>query len=502
MDSYDIKYAQKALFVLAPIAIIVMYTEAMLTPSLPDIANQFNVSVSDVSWVLTAYFMAGVVANPIMGKLGDIYGKKKILTYIMIIYTIAVTLNGFAPSFSVFIAFRVLQGLGLSMFPLSFSLIREEFPPHLVPRAQGIVSAMFGVGSAISLPIAAYIAQNLGWEYNYHIIVPFVVLLTYLVFKEIRESRYTNPNVKIDYLGLTLLSSALALMTLSISKAPDWSWTSFNFITTMIVGLILFSSFVIYETRTPNPLLPIKTLTSRNVFAANLAAFVAGFAIFMPFQALTFLFELPNPVGFNMTILQTGILMLPISFGQMIGALSSARIISRYGTKSVLIIASIMLSGFDFLIGNVVINGSSGSLGVIIGLVLIVMIASAMLNVTLINILTFSIDRKMLGIMTGMNTVFRLIGGSFGPAVAGSILSTYYTFIINPLIINGKIMYIPVKLPSDYGFYMTFLIASIIALIMTGIALITNNIRISGTRIISEDKNIYQKSESIPDGKL
>jgi len=161
-ENYDLKYARKALLILAPIAIVVMYTESMLIPSLPTIAQDYNVNTATVSWVLTVYLISGVVANPIIGKLGDIYGKKRVLVYVMILYTIAVTFNGFAPNFGLFILFRTIQGIGLGMFPLAFSLIREEFPPHLVPRAQGIVSAMFGIGSAISLPIAATVAQDLG----------------------------------------------------------------------------------------------------------------------------------------------------------------------------------------------------------------------------------------------------------------------------------------------------------------------------------------------------
>ncbi|MEM0174106.1 MAG: MFS transporter, partial [Sulfolobaceae archaeon] len=399
---------------------------------------------------------------------------------------IAVTLNGFAPNFELFLAFRTLQGLGLSMFPLAFSLIREEFPPYLVPRAQGIVSAMFGVGAAISLPIAAYIAQNLGWEANYHVVIPFVLILTFLVYREIRESRYTNPNVKIDYIGMGILALSLALLTIAVSKAPDWGWTSINFVLTIITGIVLFTIFLYYESKISNPLLPISELKNRNVFVANLAAFVAGFAIFMPFQALTFLFELPNPIGFNLTILQTGIIMLPVSFGQMIGAFTTARMITRTGTRPILILASILLSIFNYLVGIVTLNGASASIESIVILVFMSMIASAMLNVTLVNVLTFSIDRRKLGIMTGMNTVFRLIGGSFGPAVAGSILSTYYTYLVYPFTYNGQVIYIVNKLPQDYAFYFTFLIASIIALFMIVIGAFSKNIKIVGGRVINE----------------
>jgi len=170
---YDLNYAKKALYIMAPLAIMVMYTEGMLIPSLPSIEREFNVTASQVSWVISIYLLSGIIMNPIAGKLGDIYGKKKILSIVIWIYALGVTLTGFSPNFIALIIFRAIQGLGLAMFPLAFSLIREEFPPNLVPKAQGTISTMFGIGNAISLPIGAYISQTLGWQYTYHTVIPY-----------------------------------------------------------------------------------------------------------------------------------------------------------------------------------------------------------------------------------------------------------------------------------------------------------------------------------------
>jgi MFS family permease len=482
-EDYDLKYAYRALLILAPIAIAVMYTESMLIPSLPTIAKDFNVNSATVSWVLTAYLISGVVANPIVGKLGDIYGKKRILVYVMVIYTVAVTLNGFAPNFTSFIIFRTIQGIGLGMFPLAFSLIREEFPPHLVPRAQGIVSAMFGIGSAISLPIAATIAQDIGWQYNYHVVIPFVILLTYLTSKYIRESKYTNPNSKIDYIGAGILGSSLALMTTAFSEAPTWGWLSLDFLFTMFLGLILFIIFVIYETKVPYPLISIGLLREKNVLAANIAAFVAGFGIFMAYQAITYLLEIPNPVGFNLDILSTGLSMMPISIMQMVGALFASRLILRSGTKFVITISSLILSFFYFILGLIATSGSSAGLVNVILFAALATLGAAMLNVVLINILTFSVERRVLGIATGMNTVFRLIGGAFGPSIAGSLISTYYIYLVYPLPLNGQGMFLPVKLPSDYAFQLTFFISAAAGLLMAVIGSMTRDIRIRGSKV-------------------
>jgi len=130
------------------------------------------------------------------------------------------------------------------------------------------------------------VAQDLGWQYNYHFIIPFVILLTYLTSREIRESKYTNPNTKIDYVGALVLGLSLALMTIAISEAPTWGWLSLDFLTTVFLGIFLFFGFILYEMRTPFPLISINLLREKNVLAANIAAFVAGFGIFMAYQAI------------------------------------------------------------------------------------------------------------------------------------------------------------------------------------------------------------------------
>lgn len=478
-DEYDLKYAKRALFILAPIAIMVMYTEAMLIPSLPTIASDFNVNSATVSWVLTAYLISGVVSNPIVGKLGDIYGKKKILSIIISIYAVAVTLNGFAPNFDSFIAFRVLQGMGLGMFPLAFSIIREEFPPRLVPKAQGTVSAMFGIGSAISLPIAGYISQNFGWQYTYHTVIPFVILLDFLTIKYIKESRYVNKGSKIDYAGVVMMGASLSLMTLSFSEAPNWGWTSLEFLGTLIFGAVLFSGFIFYQSKAKFPLIATELLKRRNVLVANIAAFVAGISMFMAYQSLSYLYELPVPIGFGLDILGTGLMLLPVSLMQIVGAGLASRFVVRSGTKSVLVGASALVSVFYFLLGLVSINGANAGQALITTLAAMMMLGSSMLNVVLINLLTFSIERKSLGVATGMNTVFRLIGGAFGPSIAGSLLATYYTYHVYPVTMNGITSYMTVKLPSDFAFEAIFFVAAGIGFVMVLIALMSRNIDLS-----------------------
>ncbi|BDC18975.1 MFS transporter [Acidianus sp. HS-5] len=467
---YDLNYARKALYIMAPLAVMVMYTEGMLIPSLPSIEKEFSVTASQVSWVISIYLLSGIIMNPIAGKLGDIYGKKKILSIVIWIYAIGVTLTGFSPNFVALIIFRAIQGLGLAMFPLAFSLIREEFPPNLVPKAQGTISAMFGIGSAISLPIGAYISQTLGWQYTYHTVIPLVIILAILIFKEIRESRVRLQGYKIDYAGAGILGISLAGIIIGTTEAPSWGWTSLSTLTLLLSSMVLFAVFVIFESKVKYPLISITLLKRKNVLIANLAAVVAGFAIFMAYQSLTYLFEEPNPIGYNLDIFMTGLSLLPLALIQIVGAMSAGRSISLKGPKPVLVLGSAILIPAYFITSILVLNGSSTSIALIILISSISMLGAAYLNVSLINLLTFSVEREVMGIATSINTVFRLIGGSLGPAIAGSIMDTFTTAVKIPN------TYITIDIPSDYSFSIIYTISGIVAIIMTVMALLSNNI--------------------------
>jgi len=160
------------------------------------------------------------------------------------------------------------------------------------------------------------------------------------------------------------------------------------------------------------------------------------------------------------------------------------RLILKTGTKPVITIASAILSAFYFILG--VIANSSPSLAGVVSMSALSTLGASMLNVVLINILTFSIERRLLGIATGMNTVFRLVGGAFGPAIAGSLLATFYTYLVYPINVGGDPTYLTVQIPSDFAFQLTFFIASIAGLFMVILSLTSRNIKIQGARVSQE----------------
>ncbi len=161
-QTYDKKYARFVLALFAMIIVAVMYVEGMLTPSLPSIAEGFHITVDQVSLVLSTYLLTGVALSPIVGKLADLYGKKKMMSIVMLIYAGAVSVTGFSPNFTFMVISRAVQGVGLTIMPLGMAMVREEFPRKMVPRAQALISGMFGVGFAVSLPLGSFISNYYG----------------------------------------------------------------------------------------------------------------------------------------------------------------------------------------------------------------------------------------------------------------------------------------------------------------------------------------------------
>jgi MFS family permease len=462
MSEYDSKYATRVMLILAGLVLIVMYIEGMLTPSLPTIAHDFKVTSAQVSLLLSAYLVGGVALTPVVGKLGDIYGKKRMLTIVLIIYAIAVSVTGFSPNFTFMVISRTIQGIGLTIMPLGMSLAREEFPKEIVPRAQAIISAMFGAGFAISLPLGSWVSNDFGWRMTYHTAIPFVVALALVTIIVIKESRFRRPNAKIDYYGAAMLGSALAAFVFALSEAPTWGWYSFDTIALFMAGVILLFPLTIYELgysrRVGEAILNFKLLSERNVMVANVVLSISGMGMFLAMQALTYRFDLPEPSGFGKDILATGIALVPFALGMLVLAPITGAYVSRVGVKPFAILGSV-LSAVGFLLEAI-----SQSFTQMLVYEFVTGAGLAMLNASLINLIVLTVNPKDMGLATAMNGTFRSVGSSVGAPVAGSIMTT----ITASYVVGSSINIMPAHMAYTYIFIIaaaSFIVAALMTLL-------------------------------------
>ena len=452
---YNRKYANFVMILLAMIIVAVMYVEGMLTPSLPSIAEGFNITVDQVSLVLSTYLITGVALSPIVGKLADIYGKKKMMSIVMLIYASAVAVTGFSPNFTFMVASRAVQGIGLTIMPLGMSLIREEFPKDMVPKAQALISGMFGAGFAISLPLGSLISDKFGWRWTYHSAIPFIFLLAVLTIVKVHESKYRRPDVKVDYIGALALGTPLALVVLALSEGSSWGWTSPLFLGMMIVGLFLFAPMFLYESHYHKnggeAIFDMKLLSERNVLISNITLTVAGLGMYLSMQALSYKFETPAPFGFGLSILGTGLSMVAFAGGMIAFAIVTGKVISRIGIKPLAIVGS-LITGLGFLL-------LATSPGYVMTLAFEFIIGSGMsiMNASLINLLVLSVEPQHMGLATSMNSTFRYLGSSIGAPVAGALLSA---FVVQSFVHSstGTVSFL---FPDKTAYFYAFLLGAI-----------------------------------------
>jgi MFS family permease len=448
---YDAKYATAVLGILAGMALMVTYVETMVLPAISNFESFFGVyNLGTIAWILSAYLLVGVVAVPIFGKLGDLYGKKRILLIAMGVYAVAVSVAGFTPNIGdalgvarsnqiyLLIAVRAVQGIGMGMFPLGFAMLPEVFPPARVGQAQGVLSGMFAGGAALGLVGGGWIAQTYGWQITYHTVIPIAILVLILAAVFIRESPL-YPNRKLDIPGVTSLGAGLTFLMLGITEGQYWGWTSatggsigsvpFGVPEFFVLALVAFALFVVWERRTPNPVVSFEALRERNIWVSNVNGMLVGMTMFLMFTILIILGEYPAP-GFHLSELNAGLVFIPAVFGMMFGGILLGRATARYGPKPVMILGFSMIS-----IGAICLAVVTPSVYEVALFAIPIMAGNVGVLISMSNIIVLSVDPKTVGVHTGMNQTFRNLGSALGPVLVSSILASYSYWIYAPSLI-------------------------------------------------------------------
>jgi MFS family permease len=501
-------YAWKMLAILSCIATMVMYAETMLIPAIPDLITDFNVSYSMSSWILTSYLIAGAVMTPIAGKLSDIYGKKKILLIIMVIYAIGVSMAGFASNIYFMIFARVIQGIGMSMFPIAFSIIRDQFPREKISIGQGVISSMFASGAIIGLTVGGIIVQNYGWQSTFFTIIPITITLLLVIWRFIHiiDSRGEDQSQKqskilegnnisktssgddnvtlpkgsnqIDIKGavtlaitvvsfllvLTLLeTSGSNLEAVSISNGKDSYPSNANssalVLPFLIIGIVSFAFFVIIERREKYPLVDFKLMLHKSILPANLIIMLVGFSMFMVFQTVPILVRNPEPLGFGEDAISAGKVQLPFAIVLLIFGPTSGFIVSKLGSLKPIIFGTFMTTAgfiglFMFHSTELLVSANLGILSTGLSLT----------SVGAMNVIILSTPTQFSGISLGMSSLMRIVGASIGPALAGMYMQANQTLLNHDGIMN--------YFPSSVSFNLIFLSAVIVSIVSIALAII------------------------------
>ncbi len=294
-------------------ALVVALFQTLVVPSLSEIGQHFHSTPSAAAWTLTGFLLSASVAAPLVGKLGDLYGKGQMLSLVLAVMAAGSLVSALAGSIAVVIVGRVIQGVAGGVFPLAFGIVRDTFPRERVGMGISLVSATFGIGAAIGLPLGGVIVTDAGVASLFWvglIAAPLAVGAAVLVHTGARSGRAAGA---LDWRGAALLSAALVALLLAVSQASSWGWDSPPVIGLLAGGIVLLAVWALVERRMPEPLVDMRVLARRPVWLTNLAALLIGFALFGAFVMVPEFLETPARLGygFGSTITTAGLLVLP-----------------------------------------------------------------------------------------------------------------------------------------------------------------------------------------------
>ena len=469
--------AWTTLVILSCLGLITMYGETMVLPAIPDFIRDFNISYNTSSWILSSYLIAGAVMTPIAGRLSDIYGKKKILLIVMAVYSTGILAGGFANSIEFMLAARTAQGVGMSMFPIAFGIIREILPEKKLAIGQTIFSSTFSGGAVVGLIVGATIIQNFGWQATFFSIFPIAVILGLVIRKLIQVRNLTTSEVKVDEGRVrndnenssvkkqTIdLKGTVALAVTIISFLAGISFlennindTGFQVAGLFSVAAVSLAVFIVIEKKVSSPLLDLKLMTHKMILPATIILMMVFLCMFMVYQTIPILVRSPQPLGFGGDALVTASVQLPFMIVLLVGTIMSGFILNKVGNTRLTLIGTIIsaIGFFSLLLFH--------STEFMVSVTLAIIAAGLSLSITGgFNVVLLSAPIQATGIALGMALLLNLVGMSIGPSIAALFQQMYQGTVEG---VAGE------QFPTQVAYNLIFLTAALISLASIALAL-------------------------------
>ena len=389
-----------------------------VVPALPTIQHSLGASETGITWLLTGYLLSASVGTAILGRLGDIYGKEKILVWTLVLLGAGTLLAAVSHSLGLLIVARVVQGVGGGIFPLSFGIVRDEFPGEKVAGGIGLLSAILGIGAGVGIVAGGLIVEHLGWEWLFWLPLLVIVVAAACTWRFVPESPVRVPG-RPNWIAAVLMSAGISAVLIAISETTTWGWGSARTLVLLVAGLVVCCVWVAYEVRSDDPLIDMTMMRVRGVWTTNLTAFLLGAGMYSSFIVFPQFAQLPKSTGFGYgaSVVQSGLYLLPSTLGMVVVGFAAGRIAARFGSRSAAIVGSaITACAFGLIAG---VHGdpldmltSAALLGIGIGL------AFAALG----NLIVQAVPAHQTGAAGGMNTVMRTIGGALGGQLAATFI--------------------------------------------------------------------------------
>ncbi|MCX5359225.1 MFS transporter [Streptomyces sp. NBC_00124] len=405
--------------VLATGAGVFAMLQSLIAPALPTVQHALHTSQSTATWVMTAYLLSASVFTPILGRVGDLIGKKRTLVAVLLVVLAGCLLAALAPNIGMLIVARVVQGVGGALFPLSFGIIRDEFAPSEVPGSISNLSAVIAAGGGVGIVAAGPIVSALDYRWLFWIPVAVVAATTLIALRYVPESP-NRAEGKVSWLGAVLLSAWLVALLLPLSQAGTWGWGSAKVLGLFTVAVALFVLWLLAEARSRSPLIDLRVMRLPAVWTTNTVALLFGAGMYALWSFLPAFVQTPSSAGygFGASVTTSGLLMLPMLLAMFCSGILSGRLEPVVGAKALLTTgAALGAVALGFL---ALWHAAQWQIAVVAG---VFGLGIGLAFASMANLIVGSVPPEQTGAATGMNANIRTIGGSIGAAVT-SVLVT------------------------------------------------------------------------------
>lgn len=404
---------------LAGAGISVSLMQTLVIPLIPQLPTLLSTSPANASWAITATLLTGAVATPVLGRLGDMYGPKRILLVCAALLVAGSVVAATTTSLIPLVVGRALQGFGAPVIPLGISVLRASLPAERVGGAMGLMSASLGVGGALGLPLSAVIAQHFDWHALFWCAaalgVMSAVLFAFLVpdIPPVSRDRF-------DPFGATALAAGLVALLLPISKGSTWGWASLTTLGLFAGAIVTFGVFGWWQYRAPSPIVDVRTTLRRPVLLTNLASIAVGFGMFAMSLVGPQLLQMPSETGYGLgqSMIAAGLWMAPGGLAMMVAAPLAARVVAARGPKSALVAGSAVIAT-GYLLGTQLLGSPMG----VLVFSLVVSAGVGFAFAALPALINSAVPVSETAAANGINTLARSLGTSTSSAVMSAVLA-------------------------------------------------------------------------------
>ncbi|HYH32019.1 MAG TPA: MFS transporter [Pseudonocardia sp.] len=443
--------------VLASCGLAVSLMQTLVVPLLPRFPQLLSASPSTVAWLVTATLVAAAVSAPVLGRLGDMYGKRRMLLVALGTVTVGSVLGAVAPNVAVLIVARALQGVAMGAIALGISVMRDVLPPARIGSGIALMSSSLGIGGAIGLPLTGLVAQQASWRWLFAGAAVLGAVQFVLVLAVVRESPLRSGG-RFDLPGAVGLSAALVCLLLAVSKGAEWGWGSTRVVGLLVAAAVLFALWARWELRARAPLVDLRVSARPTVLWTNVASIAIGFGMFAGFLVTTQVLQAPvaTGYGFGLSLVAAGVVLLPIGAAMTIFSPVSARVSRRRGARTTLVLGTSVLA-----LGNVAMATLPGSVPLVMLASTVTATGAALAYSALPLLIMGSVPPSETAAANSLNTLMRMLGTSSCSAFVAAVATGLTTTV------DGQV------LPGAAAYTVIYLVAAGAALTGTVIAALT-----------------------------